>query len=388
MIVTGLGGLFLTAGTASADVTSVRGTGFGISATAAGASLIPATPDPTQNPPLLVANESSTDFGPHTSSVVTIGGILGVLNNGISVGPVSTQAGNIVGNHHNGFISTSSQVANISALSDAIDIPLITSSCISNGDGSSGTTNVSNAKIGTSQLLNGPVAPNTTINVLGLATVVLNEQIISNTPPVGSTPGTTSITVNAAHIRIPADGSIADIILAQSQCSATGPDVLVPQTTTTTAPATTTTTAPATTTTTVAGTTTTTAPATTTTTAPATTTTTAAPTTTTLAPTTTVVVTVTVPPTTAPPGVLGTVLARTGLDLQPIAALSVLSIVLGILILIGSGQPVAAGAGRAAGYTVDGQPENWGPAEIVKTIWAGLAALMLALIRPLRRRRG
>jgi hypothetical protein len=85
--------------------------------------------------------------------------------------------------------------------------------------------------------------------------------------------------------------------------------------------------------------------------------------------------------------VLGTVLARTGLDLQPIAVLSLVSIVLGLLILIGSGQPIAAGTGRAAGYTLEGEPMNWGPAEIVKTIWAGLAALLMVLIRPFARRR-
>src|SRR5438105_3322843 len=61
MIVAGVGGLFLTGGTASADVTSVRGTGFGISASAGGTFLIPPTPDPNVNPPLLVADESSTD---------------------------------------------------------------------------------------------------------------------------------------------------------------------------------------------------------------------------------------------------------------------------------------------------------------------------------------
>jgi len=111
MIVVGLGGLLASMGTASADVDSVEGTGFGISVSVAGASVIDPTPDPTVTPPHLVANESSpaSALGPFNTSVVTIGGILGILNNGVSVGPVSTQAGNIVGDNHAGFVASASQ---------------------------------------------------------------------------------------------------------------------------------------------------------------------------------------------------------------------------------------------------------------------------------------
>jgi hypothetical protein len=397
MIVAGVGGLLATMGTASADVDSVEGTGFGISVLVGGSAVIAPTPDPTQTPPHLVANESSpaSALGPFSTSVVTLNGILGILNDGISVGPVSTQAANIAGDNHAGSVGAASQVANISILSNAINIPLIQSQCVANGDGATGTANISNAHLGTSQLLNGPLAPNTTIDVLGLATVTLNEQIVVNTPPSGSSPGSTQITVNAAHVRIPADASVADIVLASTFCKAVGPDVLAPATTSTTA-------APASTTTTAApGTTSTTAaPATTSTTAaPGTTTTTAAPgstTTTTAAPGTT---TTTSPPTGTLPQATTVVtnivpqgtLVRTGANLQPLAVLSALSIVLGILLLIGSGRPITANAGGAAGSLVaPGVPEKWGPVEIGKTIWAGLAALLLAAAKVAggRRRRG
>jgi hypothetical protein len=389
MIVAGLGGLIATTGTASADVDSVQGTGFGISVEVAGASVIAPTPDPTLTPPLLVANEASPPaaLGPFNTSVVTIGGVLGILNNGVSVGPVSTQAGRLAGDDHGGFVAAASQVANVNILNGAIDIPLITSSCVADGDGARGFANISGATIGGTPLLNGPLAPNTVIDVLGLAVITLNEQIITDVPPAGGNPGSTEIVVNAAHVQIPADGSVADIILAQSFCEAVGPDVLLPPTTTTTAPpATTTTTAPTATTTTTAptGTTTTTAPTgTTTTTAPTGTTTTTAPagsTTTTLPPTgtlpSTTAVSVTTPTT---PGVL----VRTGANLQPLAVLSGLSIVLGILLLIGTGRPLTAGAhgGTVSGSYAPGTPEKWGPVEIGKTIWAGFAALVLTLAK-------
>src|SRR5207245_5968153 len=63
--------------------------------------------------------------------------------------------------------------------------------------------------------------PNTTIDVLGAITVTLNEQIVTGSP------GETSITVNAVHVRLNLDGvATGDVILSQSRCRAAGPDVL------------------------------------------------------------------------------------------------------------------------------------------------------------------
>ena len=125
MIVAGLGGLLASMGTASADVDSVEGTGFGISVSVAGSPVIAPTPDPTVTPPHLVADESSAPaaFGPFNASAVTIGGILGILNNGVSAGPVSTQAGNIVGDNHAGFVATAAQVANVNLLAQGMPSP-------------------------------------------------------------------------------------------------------------------------------------------------------------------------------------------------------------------------------------------------------------------------
>ncbi|MGH9222859.1 MAG: choice-of-anchor P family protein [Acidimicrobiales bacterium] len=398
MIVSGLGGLFLTQGTASADVDSVRGTGYGISVRLAGTFVIPPTPDPAVNPPLLVANESSSDFGPHTASVVTIGGVLGILNNGIAVGPVATQAANIVGENHLGSIASNSQVANISALTDAINIPLISTTCVANGDGFTTSLNVSNARLGLgAALLNGPVAANTTIDILGVATIRLHErQVVENVAPTGGNPGRTRVVVNGARISVPMDGSILEIILAQAECEAVGPDVLLPSTTapsttSSTVAATTSSTAGATTSSTVAATTSSTVAATTSSTVSATTSTTSPPTGTVASTTTTTVAGVVT-------SVSGGGLVRTGSDLQPLAVLSVVSIVLGILLMIGSGRPLTANAGSGGvagvGYApIPGAgPEKWGPVEIAKTIWAGFAMVIIGpgelVSRRRRRRRG
>ncbi len=383
MIVGGLGGLFLSTGTASADVDAVEGTGYGISIEGPTGFIVPPAPDPTINPPRLVADESSTDFGPHTASVITVNGVLGILEPGASVGPVSTSAANIIGENHLGSISTSSQVANVGILANTIQIGLIQTACTSNGDGSVGSTNVSNVSVSGNPVLNGPISPNTTVNVpLGLATVVLNEQIRTNIPPSGNNPGRTEITVRGARISIPSNGSVAEIILAESFCRAVGPNVLLPPTTTTAAPTTTTTAAP-TTTTTAGPTTTTVAPTTTTTLAPATT---VAPTT--VAPTT-------APPTTAPPTgtslvsattvpvstTVASLLARTGMTLQPLALLSSLSLVAGVLLLVGAGRPVATALPAGVGRAAPGTPERWGPVEIAKALWAGFAAFAVSAAR-------
>jgi hypothetical protein len=76
--------------------------------------------------------------------------------------------------------------------------------------------------------------------------------------------------------------------------------------------------------------------------------------------------------------------------------MSMVSIVLGILLLIGSGRPLTAGAGSGVsgvGYApIPGAgPEKWGPVEILKTLWAGLAMVIMGpgnFVARRRERRG
>ena len=48
---------------------------------------------------------------------------------------------------------------------------------------------------------------------------------------------------------------------------------------------------------------------------------------------------------------------------------------------------IVGGTASVYGLYSDGTPEKWGPAEIVKTIWAGFAALLMAATKLFGRRR-
>ncbi|MGH9278076.1 MAG: choice-of-anchor P family protein [Acidimicrobiales bacterium] len=387
MIVGGVGGLILGTGAARADVDSAQARAFG--AFVGGTlTILPETPVTS-----LSANESTppAGLGPFENITLDIN-LPGILR--VPVLRSAVQAGNLAGDDHSGFAAALAEVTNPSVGLDAITADAIASSCTSNGDGSSGNTTVANLRIGTNTLLNGPIAPNTQIVVPGVLSVILNEQIVVDGP------GSTSIIVRGAHVQLLPSPllptAVLDVILAESRCAVQGPDVLVqPTTSTTTGPTTSSTTGPTTSTTTGPTTSTTTGPTTSTTTGPTTSTTTGPTTSTTTGPTTsTTIVSTTTSTTNVSPTVATTAptttilivtpLPRTGGDIQPLVVLSAISVVLGLLLLIGSGRPVTATGGARAGTAVVG-PEKWGPAEIVKAIGGGLANVWVSALRRLKR---
>jgi hypothetical protein len=86
---------------------------------------------------------------------------------------------------------------------------LITTTCTAtSGSNTVGTVNVVNLSLGTTNL-NGNVAPNTSINVPLVGTVVVNEQ----TP---ASPGTGDLVVNAIHITLL--GGTQDVIIGHAEC--------------------------------------------------------------------------------------------------------------------------------------------------------------------------
>ena len=117
-------------------------------------------------------------------------------------------------------LDTAPGVAESLGGSPLLTADVISSQCTSNGDGSSGSSTLVGVSVAGSPVAVNP-APNTTIDVLGAITVTLNEQIVSGSP------GETSITVNAVHVRLNLDGiATGDVILSQSRCRAAGPDVV------------------------------------------------------------------------------------------------------------------------------------------------------------------
>jgi hypothetical protein len=204
---------------ASADVTDVSGSGaFGesVDVSVLGTGSVTSGPTPSVELP-------AGGGGPVTDSLANVN-LPGVLTTGLL--NVSTQGSNL--GTHGGTSTSSAQVVGatvLGALAPTLGSPLLTadvisSQCTSNGDGSSGSSTLVGLTVAGSPVAVNP-PPNTTIDVLGAISVTLNEQIVSNTP------GETTITVNAVHVRLNLDGiASGDVIISQSRCRAAGPDVL------------------------------------------------------------------------------------------------------------------------------------------------------------------
>jgi hypothetical protein len=205
---------------ASADVTDVSGSGaFGesVNVNVLGSGTVTSGPMPSVDLP-------SGGGGPVTDSLASVN-LPGVLTAGVL--NVSTEGTNL--GSHSGTSTSSASVADATvgaALSGQLggspllEADVISSQCTSNGDGSSGSSNLVALEVAGN---GAPVSPppNTTIDVLPGLSVTLNEQIVNDSP------GEASITVNAVHVRLNLPGvATGDVILSQSRCRAAGPDVL------------------------------------------------------------------------------------------------------------------------------------------------------------------
>jgi hypothetical protein len=204
---------------ASADVTDVSGSGaFGesVNVSVLGSGSVTSGPTPHVSLP-------SGGGGPISDSLANVD-LPGVLTTGVL--NVSTQGQDL--GSHSGTSTSSAQVNGTTLLAalapslggdPLLTADVISSRCTSNGDGSSGSSNLVGLDVAGNPITVSP-PPNTTIDVLGAITVTLNEQIVSNSP------GETGITVNAVHVRLNLDGvASGDVILSQSRCRAAGPDV-------------------------------------------------------------------------------------------------------------------------------------------------------------------
>ena len=204
-----VGGIAL-GGPARADVTTVGGGAFGEQIVG-----------PVSSGPLPTVTLPASGGGPFTASLLSVNvpnllrtGLLEVRTTG-ALGPA-------------GFSESSASVADVRVGSDnTFRANLVTSECRSDSFGSTGSTQLVNARVLGTPVTSTP-GPNTVaLDIPGVARVVLNEQTVSNSP------GNTSITVNAVHVTLlPGTPLQQDIILAQSRCSASGPNVNQPPTTT------------------------------------------------------------------------------------------------------------------------------------------------------------
>jgi hypothetical protein len=184
---------------AASNIIAVGGGAIGVSVTGL-ASL-----SPTPSVPLPPGGG-----GPFTATAASVN-LLGVLTTGVLA--VGTQ-GSLGAT---GSAQSSSTVQNVNVpigFPALVTAQVVQTSCTSQTSGSTGSTALTNAFVAGVPVSASPTL-NTTITVIGVATVVLNQQ--TGSPGPGTT---TSITVNGIHVTLL--DQTEDIIIAQSQCSATG----------------------------------------------------------------------------------------------------------------------------------------------------------------------
>ena len=224
-LVTGvLAGAIAPGTPAGADVTDLTGAGaFGASVEASVIGVV--NVGPTTLVPVTLPGAGGGPITNQLASIVLPPGPLAegeVLETGLVT--ASTEGGSL--GSHQGFSTSTATIADATVLgiADVLSATVIESTCTSNGDGSTGSATFVDLAILGQPVINGAVAPNTTISLLnGAVMVTLNEQTVVNTPGVE-----TSITVNAIHVTANvADLVTADVILSQSRCRAAGPDVLI-----------------------------------------------------------------------------------------------------------------------------------------------------------------
>lgn len=195
---------------ALADVTSVGGGAFGASVNVKPlhAALVTAGPISTVTLP---AGGSATPITAH------------VLNADVphylsaSVLDASTQG--TLGS--SGGTQSSAKVTGVNLGSGDVTATAVSSSCQSSDTGSIGTTLTQISILGSTPVNISP-SPNTSVTLVGIGTLIENEQIKNDSS------GHTEITVNALHLKLDGLLGTGDIIVAQSHCIAAGPDVLIP----------------------------------------------------------------------------------------------------------------------------------------------------------------
>jgi hypothetical protein len=215
-------GLLVGGGTpASADVNSATGSAYGAFVTVAGITVINQTGQASGS-----ATVPATGYPLDTGSLLPVS-IPGVISVGVS--NAGTQAFGL--GTHGGTVISNATVASVNVGLSAITLDAITSDCTANGDGATGTTTLVGATAGGNPLVTSPLA-NTVVNIPGVATITLNEQIPFPDP---HTPGVEDLVVNGLHAQVlPGIAGVAavDIILAHSECHVAGPDVNLVTTTT------------------------------------------------------------------------------------------------------------------------------------------------------------
>jgi hypothetical protein len=164
-------------------------------------------------PSVTLPPEGGGPFTDEAASVNVSAGGTSVLTTGVLT--VVTQGGAL--GSHQGFATSSAEVDGVSVLSTVFSADQISTTCTSNGDGSTGSASFTNAELaGTT--IDADIAPNSSIDVAGVGTFLFKEQVVTD-----AVAEQTSITVNALRVTLDSVLGSGEIIIAQSACSAVGP---------------------------------------------------------------------------------------------------------------------------------------------------------------------
>lgn len=205
-----LTGMLVTRSTsASGEVSTVAGGAFGIDVHVQ--TIVGARVDAGPTPAVELPPGGGGPITDHLASAQVPGllsaGVLDVSTQG-TAGP-------------NGSVTSSASVATVSLAGGAVTVDLVKSECRATSTGTTGSTTLTNLRVAGTPLPQLDPPPNTVIDVPGVGSLTLNEQ----TGGSGGTP----FTVNAIHLRLnSAVLGTGDLIVAQSRCKASGPDVVIP----------------------------------------------------------------------------------------------------------------------------------------------------------------
>lgn len=197
---------------AFAAVTAVDGAASGVSASTTGTLAISVPPTPS------VALPSGGSATPITGTVASVNAAPLLSTGVVNTSTQGTPAG--------GSVTSSASVDDTALVglagANLLTADVISSQCVSNESGSTGSSTITGlTALGVPVNVTG--APNQTVNIAGLGTLHINEQITTGS---GSS---TSIVVNALRLQLNVPlATTGTVTLSHSECGVTSDDTTVP----------------------------------------------------------------------------------------------------------------------------------------------------------------
>ena len=156
--------------------------------------------------------------GPVTRSVASVTAAV-VQTSGLEVSTAGTRSGPTAG------ATSSASIASANLSNGLIRLEGIRSDCAARPEGTTAAVRIAKLVVGGRALTDVQAA--TTIDLPGVGTLLVNEQLASARPASGSQFGMRSVVVNAVHLKLLPGSPLGsgDLILAQSRCGIEGPAV-------------------------------------------------------------------------------------------------------------------------------------------------------------------